>query len=90
MARLRPAHWLRGTVDPRAWLFFSVTSSLVLLMSLVGPLDAFSFAANRTIEVVIGTAVAIVAAIALAQDGSADSAPRRAAGPIQPLPFEVV
>jgi uncharacterized membrane protein YccC len=47
----------------------------VLLMSLVDPLDVFSFAANRTIEVAIGTAVAIVVAIALAPDGPANGAP---------------
>jgi uncharacterized membrane protein YccC len=53
-----------------AWLFFSITFSLVLLMSLVDPLDAFGFAAYRTLEVVIGTTAAIVAAVALAPEGS--------------------
>src|SRR5215471_563042 len=42
-----------------AWLFFSVTFSMVLLMSLVDPLNAFDLAAYRTIEVVIGTIAAI-------------------------------
>jgi uncharacterized membrane protein YccC len=53
-----------------AWLFFGVTFSLVLLMSLVDPLNAFSFAINRTIEVVIGAAVAIVIAFAMAPEES--------------------
>jgi uncharacterized membrane protein YccC len=57
-----------------AWLFFSVTFSLVLLMSLVDPLNAFDFAAYRTIEVVIGTIAAIIVAAALAPEGSADAA----------------
>jgi uncharacterized membrane protein YccC len=53
-----------------AWLFFSVTFSLVLLMSLVDPLNAFSFAINRTIEVVIGATVAIAIAFAMAPEES--------------------
>ena len=57
-----------------AWLFFSVTFSLVLLMSLVDPLNAFGFAVYRTIEVVIGTIVAIIVATALAPEGPADGA----------------
>jgi uncharacterized membrane protein YccC len=57
-----------------AWLFFSVTFSLVLLMSLVDPLNAFDLAAYRTIEVVIGTIAAIIVATALAPEGSADDA----------------
>jgi uncharacterized membrane protein YccC len=57
-----------------AWLFFSVTFSLVLLMSLVDPLNAFDFAAYRSIEVVIGTIAAIIVAMALAPEGSADGA----------------
>jgi uncharacterized membrane protein YccC len=57
-----------------AWLFFSVTFSLVLLMSLVDPLNAFDFAAYRSIEVVIGTIAAIIVATALAPEGSTDGA----------------
>jgi uncharacterized membrane protein YccC len=57
-----------------AWLFFSVTFSLVLLMSLVDPLNAFDLAAYRTIEVVIGTIAAIIVATALAPEESADDA----------------
>ena len=57
-----------------AWLFFSVTFSLVLLMSLVDPLHAFDFAAYRSIEVVIGTIAAIIVATALAPEGSTDGA----------------
>ena len=57
-----------------AWLFFSVTFSLVLLMSLVDPLNAFDFAAYRSIEVVIGTIGAIIVATALAPEGSTDGA----------------
>ena len=61
-----------------AWLFFSVTFSLVLLMSLVDPLNAFSFAINRTIEVVIGATVAIALAFAMAPEepGVDNPAPR--------------
>jgi Fusaric acid resistance protein family len=61
-----------------AWLFFSVTFCLVLLMSLVDPLNAFRFAINRTIEVVIGATVAIVIAFAMAPEESVaeNSAPR--------------
>jgi uncharacterized membrane protein YccC len=58
-----------------AWLFFAVTFSLVLLMSLVDPLSASSLAIFRTIEVVVGTVVAIIVAIALAPPGSADTVP---------------
>jgi uncharacterized membrane protein YccC len=57
-----------------AWLFFSVTFSLVLLMSLVDPLNAFDFAVYRSIEVVIGTIAAIIVATALGPAGSADGA----------------
>ena len=57
-----------------AWLFFSVTFSLVLLMSLVDPLNAFDFAVYRSIEVVIGTIAAIIVATALAPEGSTDGA----------------
>ena len=57
-----------------AWLFFSVTFSLVLLVSLVDPLNAFDLAAYRTIEVVIGTIAAIIVVTALAPEGSADGA----------------
>lgn len=55
-----------------AWLFFSVTFALVLLISLVDPLNAFDLAAYRTIEVVIGTIAAIVVATALAREEAAD------------------
>ena len=57
-----------------AWLFFSVTFSLVLLMSLVDPLNAFDFAVYRSIEVIIGTIAAIIVATALAPEGSTDGA----------------
>ena len=67
-----------------AWIFFSVTFSLVLLMSLVDPLKAFTFAFYRTLEVVIGTTVAIFAAIALAPGRSGNDA-ARAPGWIDPF-----
>jgi len=51
-----------------AWLFFSITFSLVLLLSISDPAGAFNFAAYRTIEVTIGTSVAIVVAYALAPE----------------------
>jgi uncharacterized membrane protein YccC len=58
-----------------AWLFFSVTFSLVLLMSLVDPVNAFSFAINRTIEVIIGATVAIVIAFAMVPEESVVDSP---------------
>lgn len=58
-----------------AWLFFAITFAMVLLMSLNDPLSASSTGIFRTIEVVVGTVVAIIVAIALAPPGSPDTGP---------------
>lgn len=54
-----------------AWLFLSITSSLVLLSSLDNPLKAVDFAFYRTFEVAIGVTSAIIVANLL-QDWHAD------------------
>lgn len=57
-----------------AWLFFGITFSLVVLMSLDAPLDGFGIAVYRMLEVVVGTAVAMLTTTALAPEGG-DTAP---------------
>jgi uncharacterized membrane protein YccC len=56
-----------------AWLLSAVTADMVLLAMLSDPLSAVSVAANRTAEVIIGTAAAILVVLLLAPD--ADAAP---------------
>lgn len=58
-----------------AWLFASLTFALVVLMSLADPTVALSVAVFRTFEVVIGTVIAIVLAMAMAPDSEAAPAP---------------
>lgn len=58
-----------------AWLFTAITFALVVLMSLETPRAAFDIATERTIEVLIGTTVAVILAVLLADEGdAADSA----------------
>jgi uncharacterized membrane protein YccC len=52
-----------------AWLFFGITFSLVVLMSLGEPQNALSFAYFRTVEVGIGTGTALIVALLLAPEG---------------------
>jgi uncharacterized membrane protein YccC len=57
-----------------AWLFLTITSCLVLLMSLNNPEQAFEVACNRMLEVAVGVASAIIVANLL-QDWHADPPP---------------
>ena len=57
-----------------AWLFLTITSSMVLLMSLNDPLQALHVAFYRTFEVAIGVTSAIIVANLL-QDWHADPPP---------------
>ena len=57
-----------------AWLFVSITFSLVLLSSLNDPQQAFTVACNRTLEVAVGVGSAIIVANLL-QDWHADPPP---------------
>ena len=57
-----------------AWLFLTITSCLVLLMSLNNPEQAFQVACNRMLEVAVGVASAIIVANLL-QDWHADPPP---------------
>jgi len=57
-----------------AWLFLSITSSMVLLTSLDNPLQALTVAFYRTFEVAIGVTSAIITANLL-QDWHADRPP---------------
>jgi uncharacterized membrane protein YccC len=57
-----------------AWLFLSITSTLVLLTSLDQPQQAYSVACYRTLEVAVGVASAIITANLL-QDWHADPPP---------------
>jgi uncharacterized membrane protein YccC len=57
-----------------AWLFLTITSSMVLLMSLNDPLQALHVAFYRTFEVAIGVSSAIIVANLL-QDWHADPPP---------------
>ena len=58
-----------------AWLFFGVTFTLVVLLSLNDPTQAFSLAVYRTLEVAVGTASAAVIAVLLAPDGAGGAPP---------------
>jgi uncharacterized membrane protein YccC len=57
-----------------AWLFLTITSCLVLLMSLNNPEQAYTVACYRTLEVAVGVASAIIVANLL-QDWHADPPP---------------
>ena len=57
-----------------AWLFLTITSSMVLLMSLNDPQQAFTVACYRTLEVAVGVASAIIVANLL-QNWHADPPP---------------
>lgn len=57
-----------------AWLFLTITSCLVLLMSLTTPEQTFAVACNRTLEVGVGVASAIIVANLL-QDWHVDPPP---------------
>lgn len=54
-----------------AWLFMAITSSLVLLMSLNDPTQAFQIACYRTLDVAVGVSCAMVTA-KLLQDWHAE------------------
>lgn len=54
-----------------AWLFMAITSSLVLLMSLNDPTQAFEIACYRTLDVAVGVSCAMVTA-KLLQDWHAE------------------
>ena len=51
-----------------AWLLGAITADMVLLAELADPLSALSVACNRTVEVTIGTAAAVLVALAIAAD----------------------
>ena len=57
-----------------SWLFLSITFSLVMLMSLNDPTQAFTVACNRTLEVGVGVIAAIIVANLL-QDWHAEPPP---------------
>ena len=57
-----------------AWLFMAITTSMVLLMSLDNPEQAFQIACNRTIDVAVGVSCAVVVA-RLLQDWHAGPPP---------------
>ena len=52
-----------------AWLFAGMTANLIILSSLQDPVSAFHFAVYRTMEVTIGSGVAMVLAFAFAPEG---------------------
>ena len=58
-----------------AWLFFGITTNLVLLSSLTAPLSALNLAVYRVAEVGVGTITAILVAICIAPDDPAPAAP---------------
>jgi uncharacterized membrane protein YccC len=60
-----------------AWLFASITVNLIVLSSLQNPLLALHFAFYRTFEVIIGSGIALLVALALAPDGPGTAAPAR-------------
>ncbi len=53
-----------------AWLFVAITFSLVLLGGLEDPPRVFTFAVYRTLEVVVGTGVAVAVAFVLASEAA--------------------
>jgi uncharacterized membrane protein YccC len=58
-----------------AWMFLGVTFTLVVLVSLNDPAQAFSVAIYRTLEVGVGITCAILVALLLAPDAPAAGAP---------------
>ncbi len=60
-----------------AWLFFGITTNLVLLSSLTAPLSALNLAVYRVAEVGVGTITAILVAICIAPDDPAPGGPAR-------------
>ena len=58
-----------------AWLLGAITVDMVLLTALSDPLSALDIAVNRTVEVTIGTAAAILATLLLAPDQPAPLTP---------------
>jgi uncharacterized membrane protein YccC len=62
-----------------AWLFCGATFALVVLVSLADPTQAFSLAADRTLEVVVGTASAVLVTALLAPE-SGEAGPPAAPG----------
>lgn len=57
-----------------AWLFFGITFSLVVMLSLNDPTQAFTLAVFRTLEVCVGTGSAILVATLLAPESLASGA----------------
>ncbi len=55
-----------------AWLFFGITFSLVVMLSLNDPTQAFTLAVFRTLEVCVGTGSAILIATLLAPESPAN------------------
>ena len=60
-----------------AWLFAGMTANLIILSSLQDPVSAFHFAVYRTMEVTIGSGVAMVLAFAFAPEGPVPAEPAR-------------
>jgi uncharacterized membrane protein YccC len=54
-----------------AWLFFAITFVLVIMLSLDDPAQAFTYAACRTLEVVVGTLASVMVGLLLAEEDSA-------------------
>jgi uncharacterized membrane protein YccC len=61
-----------------AWLFFGITTNLVILLSINQPAMALHFAFYRTFEVAIGSVTALLVVLALAPDGAAAPVPAAA------------
>ena len=53
-----------------AWLISAITADMVLMALLSDPLSAVSVAANRTVEVIIGTGAAVLVSLVLAPDAA--------------------
>jgi len=59
-----------------AWLLGAITFNMIILMSLTAPQETFNIAAYRTMEVVVGVVIAVLAALLLArQDGAPAPSP---------------
>ncbi len=58
-----------------AWMLFGITFNLVVLVSLNDPSQAFSVAVYRFLEVLVGTACALLVAILLAPEADDTDAP---------------
>lgn len=65
-----------------AWLFVSITFSLVVFSSLLDPTGAFSFGVGRIIEVTVGTSAALAVMIVLPNEVAAPAAPAYAWGDV--------